>query len=266
MATPKLSIITICRNASRHIAQCMRSVFAQTYPNIEYIVIDGDSTDGTRAIISAHRQQINFLSSEPDDGIADAMNKGLAAATGQLIFFLHADDYLVDPASVANAIERLDPKFRIHCFDILLLTGQATRVAHPRGMDWRLNFKNGIYHQACFCDRALFDEIGAFDTQFSISMDYDWFLRAYRRGVRAKCYAGYFSVMRTSGISGRLDWPTLSRRFREQRRLQRKNRWGASFWPVYAAFWIPYLPYRRLREVFRASATSARVTSSRSTT
>lgn len=258
MQSPKLSIITISRNSAEHIAQCMSSVLCQTYPEIEYIVIDGNSTDGTLEIIEEYKDKLSFWISEPDRGIADAMNKGMRAASGDLVLFLHSDDYLKNSNSIASAIARLDPKYRIHSFDILRLTNDTTRIAHPRGLDWRLNFKNGIWHQACLCERKLFDDIGPFDEQFSISMDYDWFLRAYRHGIRAKLYRHHFSVMRTTGISGRLDWPTLSRRFRQQRQLQRKNRWGLTFWPIYAAFWLPYLTYRRLRELVRRPARSYR--------
>ena len=90
----KISIITITFNSEEHLEQTIESVAAQTYPSIEYIIVDGGSTDGTLDIIKRHEEDIDRWISEPDDGIADAFNKGIALATGDFVYFLNSDDYL----------------------------------------------------------------------------------------------------------------------------------------------------------------------------
>lgn len=255
---PRITIVTIAHNSASYIEDTITSVGAQTYTDIEYIIIDGASQDETLSIIRQHSSYITKIVSEPDRGISHAMNKGIGLAEGDFILFLHSDDYLVGPNAIAGAVSAMDDRAAIHIFDIYLLTGGILRPATPRGFDWRMNFKNGVFHQAAFCRRELFDLIGPFDEQFSISMDYDWFLRAYRAKVSMHYHQEAFSVMRTSGISSRLDWPTLSERFRQQRRLQRKNRNALWFWLAHAAFWASYLPYRRLRELLRRGPQVAR--------
>ncbi len=100
-------MITISLNAEKYIEQTIQSVLSQAYKNTEYIIIDGGSTDQTLDIINKYRSQINTIVSEKDVGIADAMNKGVALASGDYVIFLHADDYFKDDFSIENAIECL---------------------------------------------------------------------------------------------------------------------------------------------------------------
>jgi len=89
---PKITIITVCFNAEKYIEQTIQSVISQKNCDFEYIIVDGNSTDKTKQIIQQHESQITHWISEPDKGIADAMNKGVALATGEYVLFLHADD------------------------------------------------------------------------------------------------------------------------------------------------------------------------------
>src|SRR5690606_12018670 len=102
---PKISIITVVYNNVRDIEYTIRSVISQTYPNIEYIVIDGASTDGTLDVINNYRDRINVVISEKDRGIYDAMNKGLATASGDYVLFLNSGDELFDDNSIQNVVE-----------------------------------------------------------------------------------------------------------------------------------------------------------------
>ena len=95
MSTPKISIITVCYNSSLHLEECMQSIINQSYENKEYIVIDGGSKDGTLDIINKYRDKIAYFVSEPDKGISDAFNKGMKAATGDIIGILNSDDYMM---------------------------------------------------------------------------------------------------------------------------------------------------------------------------
>ena len=91
---PKISIVTVCYNSKSHIEEAIQSVLNQTYKNLEYIVIDGGSTDGTLDIIDKYKDKIDYFVSEPDKGISDAFNKGIKAATGDIIGICNADDKL----------------------------------------------------------------------------------------------------------------------------------------------------------------------------
>ncbi|HEX8608911.1 MAG TPA: glycosyltransferase family 2 protein, partial [Pedobacter sp.] len=105
---PKLSVITIVYNNVKDIERTMLSVLNQSYPNIEYILIDGASNDGTQAVIGRYRNQLAFFLSEPDQGIYDAMNKGLALATGDYVLFMNSGDEIYAPETVRDVFETDD--------------------------------------------------------------------------------------------------------------------------------------------------------------
>lgn len=242
-----ITVITICYDAERFLDQTIRSVLAQSYPAIEYIIIDGASNDGTLDIIRKYDDSIAEWISEPDQGIANAMNKGLARASGELVLFLHADDYLIDETVVARAAERMTEAFDIYAFNIQFDKSGRTELLRPRGLDWRVNFKTGLWHQAVFCHRDLFHRIGDFDIGFRIAMDYEFFLRAYRSGARLQHIDLPLAVMRDTGISSRTDWPSLRQRFLEEKRVHRMHCPGPLMAAVYGLYWLSYLPYRRIR-------------------
>lgn len=106
----KFSIVTVCRNAEKTIERTIRSVIAQTYPNKEFVVIDGASSDGTRAILEKYRDKIDVVVSEPDKGIYDAMNKGVSRATGDYVIFINADDYFYDDRALEHAAGTLSSR------------------------------------------------------------------------------------------------------------------------------------------------------------
>lgn len=247
MNTPKITVITVCLNAERFLEQTIQSVAAQTYPEIEFIVVDGASHDRTRDIIKAHHNDIFRWMSEPDDGIADAMNKGLSMATGDYIMFLHSDDYLTDPDAISMAARHLDGQADIYAFDVIYSTARGSRRFHSKGFGWGMNFKTGLWHQGVFCRRELFDRIGWFDTGLSIAMDYDYFLRACRYGAKLQLIRKPVAVMRDTGISSRKDWRTLKRRFADEKRIHFRHCQSVAQRRLYGLYWLLYPPYRRLR-------------------
>lgn len=223
MNSPNISIVTISRNSEIYLEQTINSVLRQTYSNTEYILIDGGSTDHTIDIIKKYEDKIDNWISEPDNGIADAMNKGLALATGDFVIFLHSDDYFVDENVLSAASAYLSAGFDIFLFNIFLSKNGESRLFVPKGLNWWMNFKTGVFHQSVICARTLFGRIGDFDSGFRIAMDYDFFLRAYRARVKAKKIDLPLSVMRLCGLSSQLDWPSLRERFREQHLVHMKN-------------------------------------------
>ncbi|CVK19928.1 glycosyltransferase family 2 protein [Sporomusa sphaeroides] len=173
----KISIITVCYNAVKTIEQTIYSVVNQTYPNIEYIIIDGNSTDGTIDIIKKYEDKIAYWISEPDNGIYDAMNKGIDIATGDYIQFLGADDALVNDYIIDEIVSM------IHGEDILsanILNINDTLFIQAKSNNHvsrdNLNY-NGemIPHPGMFCKRKLFSK-KKFNINYKIAADYDFFL------------------------------------------------------------------------------------------
>ena len=245
MSGKKISIITITLNAERYLEQTIASVVNQTYSNREYIIVDGGSTDGTLDIIKKYESEIDNWISEPDNGIADAMNKGIDLATGDYILFLHSDDYLVNSSVLERASEYFGDRFDIFFFQVLHDINGQNQVSSNRPLRWLTNFKMGSCHQGQLCSRKLFQRIGKFDTSFKIDMDYDLILRAYRAGASCNSVNMPLAVMRLIGISSRTDWKSLRERFDEERRVHFKN--CTTIWMrlLYIFYWMMYLPYRK---------------------
>jgi len=246
---PKISIITISFNSDQHLEETIQSVIAQTYSNIEYIVVDGGSTDTTLDIIRRHEQHIDRWISEPDDGISDAMNKGVSLATGDFIYFLHSDDYLGNNDAIEEACRHLSETDDVFLFSIYLELDGKISLHRPRGFNTWLLFKNGIYHQSTICSKRLFDEIGLFDPSFQIAMDYDFFLRAYKSGKGAVSVNMPLGTMRLTGISSQTDWDSLHERFSEQQRVHAKNCDSTFMRIVYGIYSPLYWSYRRMRSL-----------------
>lgn len=181
---PRISVVIAVRNGAATLERALESVFAQTYPNVELVVIDGASTDGTQAILARHADRIAYWHSEPDRGIYDAWNKALDHVTGDWICFLGADDRFAAPevlARVAGELADTSPLHRVAYAQIHVVDPVGGVVA-THGAPWREvagRFRAGmaIPHQATFHHRELFAVHGRFDTSFKIAGDYELLLR-----------------------------------------------------------------------------------------
>lgn len=178
----RVSIITVVRNGEKYIRHTIDSVLGQTYPNIEYIIVDGLSTDGTVGIIQDYEDRIAHWKSEPDAGIGDAFNKGLQMATGDYIQYLNADDLLAG----SDVISRMAQLIREHGCppliygDMGLISQHSNQILQEFSMDFSVStFLKGrtLPHPALFAHKSYFDKYGNFDNSFRIAMDYDWLLR-----------------------------------------------------------------------------------------
>lgn len=246
MKSPLISIITITLNAEIYLEQTIQSVLNQTYKNIEYIIVDGGSTDGTLGVIEKYKNAIAHIISEKDEGIADAMNKGVSLASGDYIIFLHADDYFHHDTCLEESIKFLEVTTDILACRIQF--GKDQKIITPTGFNFWTNFK-GMPHQGILCRRSLIESLHGFDTQFKICMDYDLLLRAYQNGARLKKAPVVLSVMRDTGISSLRDWKNLRFRFAEEKRVHEKNCRSLLMGVLYKIYWLLYLPYRRLSYV-----------------
>jgi glycosyltransferase involved in cell wall biosynthesis len=177
----KISLITVTRNAQKTLGRCIESVIAQNYTNIEYIIIDGASTDDTLQIISQYKQYINYFVSEPDLGIYDAMNKGITIATGNIIGILNADDFFSYNDILSNVAEA----FATQNNDALY--GNLDYV-NPNGdilRKWIAGaYKYGMFnwgwmppHPTFYCKRSLFESLGLYNLEYGTAADYELMLR-----------------------------------------------------------------------------------------
>ncbi len=244
----QISIITVVLNGREYIDKTIQSVIEQDYRHIEYIIIDGGSTDGTIDIIKRYRAGISCWVSEKDAGIADAMNKGILHASGQYILFLHSDDYLLSNSSIRTAKNQLQKNADFHAFPIYYDMGSHRIVRRSRGFSPWINLKTGFYHQGLFFHRDIFKRLGMYDTSFKIAMDYEFFLRAYRANTVLCLHRNPpLAVMRDTGISSRSDWNSLKTRFDEEKKAHFKHANSRFMNFFYHNYWLLYSNYRRLR-------------------
>ena len=197
----KVSIITVVYNASNTIEQTIKSVLNQTYPNIEYIIIDGGSTDGTVEIIRRYLDKIDIFISEKDDGLYDAMNKGIKLASGEIIGILNSDDTYTE-----NAVSRVVDSFKNQPKDVLygnaMFVDDTSEIGLYDCSDIeQLWYKMVIPHPATFVRKEVYDKYGVFDTQYPISADYDLMLRLYCEGVRFGHIDEILTYFRMGGLS-----------------------------------------------------------------
>lgn len=245
---PLVSIITIVYNGDNYLEQTIKSVIEQTYSNIEYIVIDGNSNDGTLDIIRKYGDSIDYWVSGNDNGISDAMNKGLSLSSGEYIVFIHSDDYLINSTCVEEVISQREGYDIIMC-DILFGSDSKQKVS--RGFNFWMNFKTGVLHQGVICKRSVFNRIGVFDNAFKLAMDYDFFLRAYNYGLSSKKIPIILSVMRDTGISSKQDWTSLSQRFNEEKKVHYKHCYSSFMFCCYFLYWSFYPMYRLIKQVLK---------------
>lgn len=203
----KISIITVCYNSEKTIADTLKSIAAQDYQDIEHIIIDGASKDQTQAIARSY-PHVKHLLSEPDQGLYDAMNKGIARATGQYIAFLNADDYYAGPSILSQAAQLLQASQADTLYGDLQYIQpepphQVVRHWKSRPYQKRL-FRKGWMppHPTFFARRELFERYGAFDLSFRSAADYELMLRfLYRYGATAVYLPQVMVKMRTGGLS-----------------------------------------------------------------
>lgn len=253
---PLISVITVALNAAATLQRTISSVLNQDYPRTEYIVIDGGSTDGTEEILRACEARLGRLLVEPDDGIADAMNKGLALAGGDFVLFVHADDRLAGSDALSRAAARItqDPTADIYAGCIELDQDSGSRRICRRRLLASLNVKQSVPHQAALCRRRLFDELGGFDTSLAIAMDYEFFLRAYRARKTIRAIPEVICEMGSHGLSSQLDAHSLVARFAEERQVHQRHATGRWLKSFYALYWTLYPRYRGWRQFGDADA------------
>ena len=204
----KISIITVSYNAVTTIEETIQSVLNQSYQHIEYVIIDGGSSDGTQAIIEKYADKIAFHVSEPDGGIYFGMNKGIAACTGDYIGILNADDVYASNGIISKVVELLQTS------KSSTLYGDLDYVAEDNLDDVVRKWISGSFnrksflmgwmppHPTFFVQKGLYDKYGVFNTSFKISADYELMLRfLFKNSLSAAYLPQTLIKMRVGGVS-----------------------------------------------------------------
>jgi len=175
---PLVSIITVVKDGENLLEKTIQSVLSQTYPNIEYIIIDGASTDGTLDIIRRYDDKIHHWVSEPDSGISEAFNKGMHLSSGDWVNFLNAGDVFWQKETIEQVSQHFNQNLIVTGFAQF---GQKIMPKRIFSNQESLNVKSMVSHQASFVHRSVFDQIGLFNSDYRLRMDYDFWLRAFRQ-------------------------------------------------------------------------------------
>lgn len=204
----KISIITVVYNGEAYLESCIQSVLSQDHSDIEYIIVDGASTDSTPEIIARYRNRIATVISEPDKGIYDAMNKGVKAATGEVVGILNADDLYQNEKVISRVAREFEKKGVDSIFGDLIFVNpedlnKVVRFYQPKNFKLE-HFRKGDMppHPTFFVKRELYDRFGYFDTSFKITADFELMVRFLLKGGASYSYIPEILVkMRTGGIS-----------------------------------------------------------------
>ncbi|MCM1110075.1 MAG: glycosyltransferase [Clostridium sp.] len=194
---PKVSVVTVCYNDREGLELTVRNVARQDYPNLEYIVVDGGSTDGSRELLDRYASSITRSVSEPDCGIYDAMNKGVAMASGEFVIFMNAGDRFAADDVVCRVFAQAEARRGDVVYGDVIKGGVVKRAGEPKNCH-RMFF----CHQCCFGRRQLLLDT-PFDTAHRMSADFKWvksMIRQGRRFVRTDVAVADFD---TSGVSNR---------------------------------------------------------------
>ena len=247
MTDIKFSIVTISLNSEEDIETSIASVAEQTYKNKEHIIIDGGSQDSTVEIIRKYDEHLSYWTSEPDNGIADAMNKGIEHATGDYILFINSDDFLINSMALESIYCSIQDRMDYYIFQVMSVYPNKTRKLIPnRNFGLLTYFKMGSCHQGHVISRKLFERYGPYDSSFKIGMDYDFVLRVFLQHVKSRPVDVVISCMGQTGISSRKDWAGLRQRFMDERKAHEKNCANPLLKAIYPVYWIIYLAYRRV--------------------
>lgn len=203
----KISVITVCFNSAATITAALASVAQQSHPDIEHVVVDGGSTDGTLTLLANWKEHAIKLITGPDRGIYDAMNKGVAACTGDAVGFLNSDDRLADANVLANIATAME-EGRSDCAqgDLVFVDPQSRRTTRYWKSDVfaRDRFMRGWLppHPTLYVRKSVFDQVGPFSLAYRVAADVEWMIRLFSRPhLRCVYVPGVIVEMDAGGVS-----------------------------------------------------------------
>lgn len=212
---PTVSIITVVYNGEETLLRTIQSISNQTYQNIEYIIVDGASNDGTSNIIEENKQHIDKVISEPDEGLYDAMNKGLSCATGEYVWFINSGDEIAHPEVLSNIFKNL-PCAEVYYGNTMIVDKNGKeigwrRLSPPEELTWK-DFKKGmvVSHQSIIIKKSI---SRPYQLKYKFSADYDWVLYALRKAKTIVNTHQTLSRFLDGGLTKRNILPGLRERF-----------------------------------------------------
>lgn len=197
----KISVITVCLNSEKTIEQTIQSVINQNDDNYEYLIIDGRSTDRTLEIVGKYKNNIAEIISEPDSGIYDAMNKGIALASGDIIGIINSDDWYEPKAfeKVRKCFQESDTEAVYGRMNLIYENGE-TEILIPSDIE-KIRYEMEIPHPTVFLKKELYERYGVFQLRYAIAADYEFILKLYVKGVRFTYIDQSLANFRMGGIS-----------------------------------------------------------------
>lgn len=202
----KISIITVCLNSERTIEKTIKSILLQKHKNIEYIIVDGGSSDNTIHIIDKYRSKIHKFISENDRGIYDAINKGINHASGEIISILHSDDYFANDQVLTDVAKNFLNDSRIDCLignTVLIKNGKKIRnYSVSMFKTWMMFFGISPAHPSSFFKKKIYDKFGLYKSYYNIAGDFEFFLRTlYKNKIKYKKKNLTYVIMQYGGES-----------------------------------------------------------------
>lgn len=202
---PTVSVVTVCRNAQDSVERTVRSVMSQSV-DLEYIVVDGGSSDATVERVRPHLRDHDVLLSEADRGISDAINKGIALARGEFVQLIHADDWMA-PDQLAQAVRHIRETGADYVFgDLIFYEHDEPSFRYVGDADYANRIDRlcpAINHPTVLARRSAYERFGLYSLQLKRAMDYEWYLRLHRNGGRASYSRQILAYMNHDGISNR---------------------------------------------------------------
>lgn len=236
----KVSIITVCYNSARTLQETIESVLTQSYQNIEYIIIDGNSTDETPAILTQYQNRIAHIVSEPDKGLYDAMNKGIALSTGEVIGILNSDDVLAHSGVIADVVAAMNDNTEAICSDVNIFKDKKENVVRKyrctRWKPWMFRIGHQPPHPGFFVRKTCYEKYGSFDLQFKRAADFELLLRFIGVHKINTKFLPYTSVLMRSGGSSQQGLTAISEANIEDHRALKKH----GYFSVLPLIWCKY--------------------------
>lgn len=215
-----ITIITINKNNAEGLKQTIKSVIDQTYKLVDFIVIDGASTDGSKQVIEASRDKLSVALSEPDTGIYNAMNKGIQLAKGDYLLFLNSGDKLLNNDVLTNIAPLLNSADVISGNIVIEdENGITHQCLSQDDISWRYFSAMSLYHQATFVSKKTFETYGNYDERFKLGGDYEFFIRIFfKYNASYRHIAEFISYFKSDGISNNSAYAELNKKEAQQAR------------------------------------------------
>lgn len=206
---PLVTVITVVFNGEKHIEQTIKSVLIQDYENIEYIIIDGKSVDKTVDLIKKYEPYVDYWVSEPDQGLYNAMNKGISLSQGQIIGIINVGDWYESDA-IRKSVEVLQEeklKFSYGTANLVKEDGSKLGMVLPieRRIQSRIYMETPFAHPTVFIKKNVFQKLGLFDTRYKMAADHELWLRMYTQNYKGVNTHQIIANIRPSGVSSNLD-------------------------------------------------------------